>query len=87
MNPVRVTLSIKENNHRITLGFSEQIISGGGGGELPWYDGSYTVIPSKTGQTLPTANRSMRSNVTIADIPYSEVSNPSGGLTVSIAQT
>lgn len=82
MNPVRVTLSIEANNQTVTLGFDEKII---GGDMLPWYEGEYVVTPKVTEQTLETRNTSMREDVTIEAIPYSEVTNPSGGLTANIA--
>ena len=58
---------------------------GGGGGHFPYYDGDYIVTPKTTEQTLATARKSMRSDVTVEAIPYSEVSNPAGGNTVNIA--
>lgn len=82
MNPVNVTLSISSVNQEITIGFNEQIISGG---SLPWYPGPYSVTPTPSGETLPTRNKSMRSDLDIEPIPYSEVTNPSGGKTVNIA--
>lgn len=82
MNPVRVTLSILPVNHEVTLGFNETII---GGDQLPWYDGAYSATPKVTAQTLETRNKSMRNDVTVEAVPYSEVSNPQGGVTVNIA--
>lgn len=82
MNPVQVTLSIQSNNQTVTLGFDETII---GGDALPWYEGAYVVTPKVGEQTLETRNKSMRNDVTVEAIPYSEVSNPSGGLTANIA--
>lgn len=82
MNPVQVTLEIEPNNQEITLGFSEYIR---GGGNLPWYDGSYSVTPTPSGETLPTKLHGMRANLDVEPIPYSEVTNPSGGKTVNIA--
>ena len=59
--------------------------NGGGGGEiLPYYSGNYEVNPSKVTQTLETANKSMRRDVIIHPISYSETINDSGGLTVTI---
>lgn len=58
--------------------------AGGGGGRLPNYDGAYEVTPRKVIQSLATKNKSMTDNVTIFEIPYAEVSNPSGGLTATI---
>ena len=57
-----------------------------GGGKLPSYEGEYTVTPKAfIEQTLETKNKSMASDVTVLEIPYSEVSNPEGGITVNIA--
>lgn len=54
------------------------------GGKLPYYDGDYTVTPRKVEQVLATKNKSMYGNVTVLEIPYAEVTNPSGGLTATI---
>lgn len=54
-------------------------------GRLPNYTGDYTAIPKTYEQTLATKNKSMTGDVVIEEIPYSEVSNPSGGNTVNIA--
>ena len=58
----------------------------GGGGLLPYYSGNYEVDPRKVTQTLETANKSMRRDVTIRPISYSETLNDSGGLTITIGQ-
>lgn len=60
-------------------------IEEGSGGTLPYYDGDYNVVPKVTSQVLSTKNKSMRNDVTVEEIPYSEVSNPQGGLTATIA--
>lgn len=59
-------------------------IQEGSGGVLPYYDGSYNVIPRIVGQTLETKNKSMRDDVTVDPINYAEVTNPQGGKTVTI---
>lgn len=61
------------------------IDDGGSGGSLPYYKGPYTVTPKVDEQSLPTAEKAMSKDVTIEKIPYSEVTNPSGGTTVNIA--
>lgn len=53
--------------------------------ELPKYSGSYEVTPAADAQTLETAKKLMTGDVTVGAIPYSEVSNNSGGTTVTIA--
>lgn len=50
-----------------------------------WYDGTYTVTPAVKETTLPTAQKRMRSDVTIHRIPIYKVSNQAGGKTVYIA--
>ena len=52
--------------------------------ERPAYEGEYTVTPKTTEQTLPTANKLLRKDVFIKEIPYFEVGNNSGGNTVYI---
>ena len=51
----------------------------------PYYDGEYEVTPKVTEQTLETADKTMRKDVTVKEIPYSETTNPDGGTTVVIA--
>lgn len=54
-------------------------------GTLPWYEGPYTVTPKAFDETvLDTRQKSMRSNVTVEEIPYAETSNVHG-TTVVIA--
>lgn len=59
-------------------------IEEGSGGTLPYYTGSYEVTPRKVEQVLGTKNKSMRDDVTINPITYSETTNPEGGKTVVI---
>lgn len=51
---------------------------------LPWYEGEYEVTPKWEDITLETKQRSMRDDVTVTEIPYLEVENPQGGVTVVI---
>ena len=54
-------------------------------GTLPWYEGPYTATPKAFEETvLPTRQKSMRTDVTVLEIPYAEVSN-TDGTTVVIA--
>ena len=51
----------------------------------PVYDGPYNVEPRFfTGHTLETMNKAMTDNVTVDPIRIYEVSNPAGGITVTI---
>lgn len=49
------------------------------------YEGPYDVTPKVTAQTLPTAKKLMRYDVSVREIPYFDVSNPAGGNTIYIA--
>ena len=79
---LHIDVSIQSNIQ--PLEFS--IETSGGGGHFPYYTGSYTVEPRKVQQILPTRNKSMREDLVVNEIYYSEVSNPSGGNTVVIGQ-
>lgn len=50
------------------------------------YGGSYEVTPKIKEQTLPTANTYLSKNMVVKEIPFSEVSNVSGGRTVWIGK-
>ena len=53
-------------------------------GNLAYYDGAYTVTPSRETQTLETAGKYLNDNITINPIPYEETENQSGGTTFRI---
>lgn len=54
-------------------------------GAYPTYTGETVVIPKAfENQTLETAFKTVYQDITVTEIPYNEVSNLSGGLTVSI---
>lgn len=48
------------------------------------YEGSYTVTPEVTAQTLPTKNKTMTQDLRVRAIPYYDVGNTSGGSTIYI---
>ena len=48
------------------------------------YEGSYEVEPLTREQILSTANKVMTQDIRIREISYQEVSNESGGYTVTI---
>ena len=50
----------------------------------PSYDGPYEVTPRFHEQTLETKEKLMIDDVTVEVIPAHEVTNPAGGLTVTI---
>ena len=58
-----------------------------GGEALPTYIGETSVTPlAWQTQILETANKTLRDNITILEIPYSSVSNPQDGRTVYIGE-
>lgn len=50
----------------------------------PTYDGEYSVTPHFYAQKLETKEKLMTDDVTVEVIPAHEVTNPAGGLTVTI---
>lgn len=55
--------------------------------DTPIYEGEYEVTPSVyAAQTLETQGMVLRENVQIHQIPFAEVSNTSGGTTVTIGK-
>lgn len=54
------------------------------GGNVEEYKGDYEVIPTFEKQTLETARKVMREDVTVKEIAVTVVSNSSGGNTVII---
>ena len=49
------------------------------------YDGSYEATPTMEEQVLHTRSKTMRDDVTVHAIPYTQTTNPSGGYTAIIA--
>lgn len=85
------TLEVTENGtHDVTAfaSVSVNVRTSGGADDLNYevYEGSYIVTPSVSKQTLDTANKLMKSDVIIEEIPYAEVGNNSGGKTVTIGK-
>ena len=57
------------------------------GRDAPIYEGPYSVTSSVYDQSLSTNQTYMNDDITIAQMPYYEVSNLSGGLTATIGDT
>ena len=73
---VEIELLIDDNV--IELECEVEVISGSGD-RLPYYEGETIVKPKpRKEQTLETANKSMRENVLVLEIPYTEVHNLNG---------
>lgn len=71
-----IPMHIEELDKRIEMKI--EITSGGSGDRLPDYKGAYSVTPKTTEIKLPTKNKSMRDDVTVFQVPYSEVPNTDG---------
>ena len=85
MNETQKVLHLDVEFVESTQTFEVEMLSGSGsGGRLPYYTGSYSVEPRKVSQTLETAGKSMRENLVVNEIYYSETSNLSGGYTAYI---
>jgi len=78
------TFDIEIATESFDMDFSEGIIVQGD--RLPNYEGEYEAIPKVTEQAFPTKDRSMVDDFIVLSIPYSSVSNPQGGFTVTIGQ-
>ena len=50
----------------------------------PMYEGPYMVTPDFTSQVLETAEKMMSDDVIVDEIPVAEVTNPAGGLTLTV---
>lgn len=48
------------------------------------YKGVYNITPKATSQTMDTKNKLMKKDITVEAIPYYEVENVQGGVTVII---
>ncbi len=49
------------------------------------YRGVTTVIPGLVAQELETANKFLKTNIIVEEIPYAQTGNLAGGYTVTIA--
>lgn len=78
---ISIKLKVKSES-RVGLTVEEQIVVAGDYYED--YEGSYTVTPDFSGQTLETMNKHMTDDVIVEPIEVSRTSNPSGGTTVYI---
>lgn len=50
------------------------------------YEGNYVVTPSFAEQLLPTEEKHLVDDITVKSIPYSEITNPTGGITINIGE-
>lgn len=81
---IPICLEVETLDPIVELDISTAVIVGGGE-TPPIYDGTYTVTPKAyNAQILDTSGKLMENDVTVYKIPYNEVSNPTGGKTVTI---
>ena len=74
---------LSEQVRSLAVGFGEYY---GAESEVPAYSGRYTITPDASNeQTLSTAQKKLTDDIVVEKIPYFEVSNNSGGKTVTIA--
>ena len=85
---IQVQFSTKSRSFKTSFNASDQSFTPGFEAlqkDVPQYNGKYEVIPLADGETtLMTANKIMRDNVTVKQIPYFETSNNADGETVYI---
>lgn len=81
--PICVNLDTQETGGLVPMGVEQvRIIYDS---PFPDYEGPINVTPTAgTAQTLQTANRLVKSNITVEEIPYYETTNLSGGYTAII---
>ena len=51
---------------------------------VPNYEGEYEITPDQSEHVMQTKGKLMHDDMTVHKIPYQEVSNNSGGITVTI---
>lgn len=74
-------LRLNVNSPKIGMKIGQAVIVSVGGEP---YEGEYEVTPKISSQTLATAKKLMKDDVTVKAIPYFDVSNPAGGQTIYI---
>ena len=60
------------------------ITATGSAESYPTYVGTYEITPSVDEKILATENKILKQNITVNKIPYAEVTNNTGGMTVTI---
>lgn len=68
--PVGLSLAVKQQPIKVSVALA--------GGHMEYYEGAYEVTPKTVSQSLPTAQKTLKQDVLVHEIPYYETSNPSG---------
>lgn len=81
----RLDMRFVESDRKVDVLFDSAIIIVSD--NIDTYEGPYSVEPrSDSDQILATAYKKMKQDVTVKKIQYAEVSNTSGGTTVTIGE-
>lgn len=71
-------MALESNQHDLELSNATAIIVQSGG-DVPYYDGEYLVIPHSKNETiLQTKNKKCRDNITVTKIQTARTTNPYG---------
>lgn len=81
-NDAQVSAAYEDSREQFDTDFGELFY--GGDVNIEEYEGAYEVTPSVKAQTLKTAEKKMKQDVLVKEIPYAEVSNAASGKTVTI---
>lgn len=83
-NEDKKIIKLNEDEKRLGLNFDnfQQITLS----KVERYNGAYIVVPKTNSQILKTNQKLMNDDVTVKEIPYFEVSNDNGGVTVYIGK-
>lgn len=82
-NPIHIDGDLNMGNRILLTG---DIVVSSGGSAYPYYEGEYVVIPKSYEQFLDTDHKILTDDVDVKEIPYAEVPNIYGGLTVTIGE-
>lgn len=80
----RVSMSVEKQSVNMLIENARVVEVFTGDGEV--YDGNYVVTPDVESQKLETSQKYMKDDVVIKAIPYYDVGNTSGGITVYIGK-
>lgn len=82
-NPIEINGNFNLGRNIFLTG---DVVVSRGGTSYPYYEGEYVVIPKSYEQFLDTDHKILTDDVDVKEIPYAEVPNLYGGLTVTIGE-
>ena len=84
-NQTNQKLAVEFNSNKKNFGMSFQALQPiTARPEVDYYEGGYEVVPKATAQRLETKDKYLTDNVEIKEIPFANVTNNAGGITVTI---